>query len=260
MLKFGVCAVELGDGIGVAVERAVELFADHAAGKALPNFRRVGILALSAAKRSKQPLGATAAFQNGFEIALDLLQVRVRHQREAEPVAPLEHQLKMPRAEADFVGLDPAIRLHVGRAEHAVHILIFAGDAQAAKRTFAVFAVGIQNGQGIQRIFHLRLPHTGSRDNWAARLIGSRAKRREAHGKAAAYQQAKASADEENPESGHSGVGGSGADVGGHGAGIAGVSERENPTRGAGVCRSARAGDRGHAAGAADICASARGV
>ena len=65
------------------------------------------------------------------------------HQREAEPIAALKHQLKMPRAEADFIGFDPAVRLHIRRAEHAVHILIFAADAQTAERTFAIFAIRV---------------------------------------------------------------------------------------------------------------------
>ena len=69
--------------------------------------------------------------------------MRVGHQRKAEPIAALKHQLKMPRAEADFIGFDPAVRLHIRRAEHAVHILIFAADAQTAERTFAIFAIRV---------------------------------------------------------------------------------------------------------------------
>ena len=55
-LKFGICAIKLGDGIGVAADRTIDLFADDAAGKALADFCRAGIFIFAAAQRGQQPL------------------------------------------------------------------------------------------------------------------------------------------------------------------------------------------------------------
>ena len=160
--------------------------------------------AFSSAECREKTFGCVSTFKDALEVFDDFLHMRMGHQCQTKPISALIHQLKVTGAEARFIGLDAAFRLHICRAEHAVYILIFAGNSQTAERAFAVFTVCVQNGQGIQRIFHVHSPHAkrkSGRDNPASEVIGSRAKRRGWHGQAAAHEQTKAATRKNHPKS-----------------------------------------------------------
>ena len=148
---------------GVTVEGVVEVIADDAAADARADLRGCGFLGILVAGEGceEAALGHFAS-EDAFQGFNDLLHVRMGHQGEAEAIAAVVHELKMARAETDFIGAHAAIGFHVSGAEHAVHVRILGMDAHLAQRALAASTVGVKDGNRIKRIFHMRSPHTYS--------------------------------------------------------------------------------------------------